>query len=152
MSTPASTERGAADRRAQLLHLRVGFCALVVFVTIGVGLELCHAFKVPWYLGAASESRRLMWTLAHVHGTALGIVNLALAALLPILPRPLPRAASGCLIAGTVLVPVGFFLGGLYIHGGDPGLGAVLIPPGALLVLIALALICRASLGRGTSE
>ncbi len=133
------------NQRYQMRHLRVGWAALLLFATMGTVLETLHALKLPWYLGVDSESRRLLWTLAHAHGAALGLVNLALAAVCHRLPRPLPRAASASLIAGTVLVPGGFFAGGLFVHGGDPGLGAILIPPGAILVLISLALILRAS-------
>jgi hypothetical protein len=136
------------DRRTQLRHLRTGWAALLFFATLGTLLELMHAFKVSWYLGVATESRRLMWTLAHAHGVALGLLNLALAAVVPLLPRRLHPAASPSLVAGTILVPGGFFLGGLFVHGGDPGLGAVLIPPGALFVLVSLALVVRASFAR----
>jgi len=142
------SDRRAIDRAYQRRHLRVGWAALLVFATLGTALEMLHAFKVPWYLGVASESRRLMWTLAHAHGVGLGLVNLALAAVCHLLPRPLPAAASAALVAGTILVPGGFAVGGLFVHGGDPGLGALLIPPGALFVLAALALIVRASVGR----
>jgi hypothetical protein len=75
-------------------------------------------------------------------------VNLALAAALPHLPGRLPAAASACLVAGTLLVPAGFFAGGIWARGGDPGLGALLVPPGALLVVVALALVLRAALAR----
>jgi hypothetical protein len=141
-------DRRAHDRRLQLRHLRVGWTALFFFAALGTALEALHAFKVPWYLGVATESRRLLWTLAHAHGAALGLVNLALAAVCPLSPRPLPALASTSLVAGTLLVPGGFFLGGLFVHGGDPGLGALLVPAGALLILVALALLARASLGR----
>ena len=43
-------------------------------------------------------------------------------------------------IGASVLVPFGFFLGGLRTHGGDPSIGALLVPPGGVLLLIALAL------------
>jgi len=138
-------------RKSQLVHLRVGAAALVLFATLGALLEALHAFKVPWYLGVASESRRLMWTLGHAHGTALGLMNLALAAVLPSLPGRLPRIGSSLLVAGTALLPGGFFLGGLFVHGGDPGLGAALVPPGALCVLASLALVLRAALSRDPS-
>ncbi len=144
---PGSDERREIDRRLAARHLRVGWATLLVFATVGTALEMLHAFKVPSYLGVASESRRLMWTLGHAHGAALGLVNLALAAVCHLLPRPLPASASAALVAGTILVPGGFLVGGLFVHGGDPGLGALLIPPGALLVLAALALITRASAG-----
>jgi hypothetical protein len=142
------TSTDTAVRRIQLRHLRVGWAALLGFATLGVVLEMLHAFKVPWYLGVATESRRLLWTLAHAHGTALGLVNLALAAVSRLLPGRLHPAASTSLVVGTILVPGGFFLGGAFVHGGDPGLGAVLVPPGALFVLVSLALIVRASLAR----
>jgi hypothetical protein len=142
------TDRATADRRCQRRHLRVGWTALLLFAALGTLLELLHAFKVPWYLGIATESRRFLWTLAHVHGAALGLVNLALAASCHLLPRPLHRAASPALVAGTILIPGGFFVGGMFSHGGDPGLGAILIPPGALFVLVSLALLARASFGR----
>jgi hypothetical protein len=137
-----------SDRGTQLLHLRVGAAALFGFALLGVVLESLHAFKLPWYLGVAGETRRFLFTLAHAHGVGLGLVNLALAAVLPLLPGKLPRATSGCLVAGTLLVPAGFFLGGLYAHAGDPGLGALLVPPGALLVVVSLALVLRAALAR----
>lgn len=147
-TTTATTtaDRAARDRRLQLRHLRVGWAALFFFAVLGLGLELLHALKVPWYLGVASESRRLVWTLAHAHGVALGLVNLAAAATCPALPRPLPPTASLALVAATLLVPGGFFVGGLFIHGGDPGLGVILIPPGALLLVVALGAIWRASM------
>src|SRR4051794_22945512 len=111
-----SADSPASDRRLQLRHLRVGWTALLLFATLGTLLELLHAFKVPWYLGATTESRRFLWTLAHVHGAALGLVNLALAAVCHLLPRPLHRAASPSLVVGTILIPGGFFIGGMFSH------------------------------------
>ena len=120
MSGPAHPQPADIDRRAQLLHLRVGAAALFGFAALGVLLESLHAFKAPWYLGVAGETRRFLFTLAHAHGIGLGLVNLGLAAALPLLPGRLPAAASACLVAGTLLVPAGFFAGGLYAHGSDP--------------------------------
>jgi len=141
-------DRARTDRRLQLRHLRVGWALVLAFAGFGTALELLHAFKTGWYLSVATETRRLLWTLAHAHGVGLGLVNLALAAVCPSLPRPLSPVASASLIAGTLLVPGGFLLGGLFVHAGDPGLGAILIPPGAALVLLSLVLIVRASFAR----
>ncbi len=44
------------------------------------------------------------------------------------------------MIAALVLVPGGFFLGGLFIHDGDPGLGILLLPPGAALLFAGVLL------------
>ena len=39
---------------------------------------------------------------------------------------------------GAVLMPLGFFLGGVLNSEGDPSLGILLVPPGALLLIVAL--------------
>jgi hypothetical protein len=48
--------------------------------------------------------------------------------------------ASACLRAATLLIPSGFFLGGVYPHGADPGVGVVLVPVGGIALVVALAL------------
>jgi hypothetical protein len=88
-----------------------------------------------------------MWTLAHAHGTLLGLVNLAFAAVLralPAWPEAKKRCASSLLLAATVLMPAGFFLGGLFIYSGDPGLGILLVPVGGVLLFIAVFLTALA--------
>jgi hypothetical protein len=119
-------------------HLRFGWWTLLIFLTLGLGLEALHGFKVGMYLSGSSETRRLMWTLAHAHGTLLGLVNLAFAFTIRLLPEWAARErgfASLCFRGSTWLLPSGFFLGGIFIHGGDPGLGILLVPIGGLLLL-----------------
>ena len=36
------------------------------------------------------------------------------------------------------LLPLGFLLGGIYTYGGDPGDGILLVPVGAVLLLVAV--------------
>jgi hypothetical protein len=60
-------------------HLRFGWWTLLVFLTMGLVLEILHGFKAEAYLKVSNETRRLMWTLAHAHGTLLGLVNIAFA-------------------------------------------------------------------------
>ena len=130
-------------------HLRFGWWALLVFATLGLVLESLQGFKVAAYLDVSNETRRLMWTLAHAHGTLLGLIHVAFgltvrsAALDPGLPNV--RAISPALIAASVLLPGGFFLGGLAFYGGDPGLGVLLVPFGALSLIAAVFMIARAS-------
>ena len=122
-------------------HLRVGWWTLLVFLTLGLVLETFHGFKVEAYLKVSNETRRLMWTLAHAHGTLLGLVNLGFAAtarLLPAWADQKRRFASASLLAATVLMPAGFFLGGLFIYAGDPGLGILLVPIGGILLFAAV--------------
>ena len=130
------------------LHLRLGWLWLALFIAVGLALEALHGLKVAAYLDLSMAPRRHMWTLAHAHGTLLGLVHLGLAATLHALPGLAGRRAlvlaSRCLIAAGVLLPLGFALGGLATHGGDPGLGVLLVPPGGLLLLFAALLVARA--------
>jgi hypothetical protein len=128
-------------------HLAFGWWSLLVFLTLGVVLEGLHGFKVGWYLGVATSTRRLMWTLAHAHGTLLALVHVAFALTVGALPAWTSRGrlvASRCLMGSSLLVPGGFFLGGVVIYAGDPGLGVMLVPAGALLLFAAVLLTARA--------
>jgi hypothetical protein len=123
---------------------------LLAFLSLGIVLEGLHGFKVAAYLSPSNETRRLMWTLAHAHGTLLGLVHLGFALTVRWLPQWESRSrsvASACLLAASLLLPGGFFLGGVFIYGGDPGLGILLVPLGALLLVIAVFLAARASGG-----
>jgi hypothetical protein len=121
-------------------HLRIGWIALATFVTLGMALEALHAFKVGNYLDVDHSTRRLMWTLSHSHGTLLGLVNLAYAALFERMKLGGRGAGliSHFLVGATVLVPGGFFLGGASFHDGDPGLGVLLVPLGGAMLVVAL--------------
>jgi hypothetical protein len=128
-------------------HLRVGWWSLLIFLTLGILLEGLHGFKLTWYLGVDAETRRFMWTLAHAHGTLLSLVHLGFASTLTRLPelaRPAMNWASLCLLGAGILMPTGFFLGGLVFYAGDPGLGILLVPPGGGLLLLAVLLIALA--------
>ncbi len=128
-------------------HFRLGWWTIALFVVLGLLLEGLHAFKAASYLDAGQTTRRLMWRLAHAHGTLLGLLNVALAASLPRLRWSARRrgAASGCLSGATLLMPLGFFLGGLQFHGADPGVGVLLVPAGGTLLLLAVVLVALAT-------
>ena len=56
------------------------------------------------------------------------------------------RTISRWLRVGALLMPLGFFLGGILNYEGDPSLGILLVPLGGLCLLYALlraALIAR---------
>jgi len=123
-------------------HLRFGWWSLLLFLTLGVALEAMHGFKLGWYLDVDNEVRRLMFTLAHAHGALLGLVHVAFAATLHI-GRPTEWAAvfaSRALTIASLLLPLGFFLGGFGIAGGDPGVGVLFVPIGAVALFVAVAL------------
>jgi len=128
-------------------HLRFGWWTLLVFAAIGLFLESLQGFKVAAYLDVSNETRRLMWRLAHAHGGLLAVVNILFALSLKNQPPaaiPGVQRISVSLIAATILLPLGFFLGGVIVYGGDPGIGVLLVPVGAALLLLALFLIARA--------
>ena len=53
------------------------------------------------------------------------------------------RLVSTSLYAASVLLPGGFFLGGVVFYAGDPGVGVLLVPAGAALLLFAIYGIAR---------
>ena len=120
-------------------NLRFGWWALLVFLSLGGGLEALHGFKAGWYVDVGNDMRRLMFTLAHAHGTALALVNIV-AALTARHFRDfdLRPAVSFSLIWSGILFPVGFFLGGIVTYGGDPGLGIWLVPVAAILLFYSV--------------
>jgi len=123
--------------------LRTGWLLLAIALPFGVTLEGLHGFKVQSYL--ASEMRREMWRLAHAHGTLLGILCLVSAALAEAyVPETIRPRALAMIRWGSVLMPLGFFLGGILNSEGDPSLGILLVPPGALLLVIALVRVALA--------
>lgn len=133
------TGEGASDRLTQR-HLRFGWTAVLVFAVFGLTLETLHGFKVGAYVDVSNETRRLLWTLAHAHGTLLGIVNVLYAVTVASFPEwGHGTWPSRGLAAAAVLLPAGFFLGGLLPYGGDPGLGILLVPAGAIALVVALA-------------
>jgi len=125
-------------------HLRFGWWSILVFLTLGIALEAMHGFKVRWYLDVDNETRRLMWRLAHAHGVLVGLLNVAFAcSLRDLAGAGSPNFASRCLLAAGVLLPLGFFLGGIVVWEGDPWLGVLLVPVGALLLLAGVLAVAR---------
>jgi len=126
--------------------MRFGWWSLLLFLSLGIVLEAMHGFKIGWYLDVGNETRRLMWTLAHAHGTLLALIHIGFALSVSALSNGnvrWRRLASPCLIGASILLPGGFFLGGIFIYGGDPGVGVLLLPIGALLLFVAIFVIAR---------
>lgn len=151
MSSDAPLTPADAARR----HLRWGWWSLLAFLTLGFTLEMLHGFKVGLYLDAANETRRLMWRLAHAHGALLAVIHILFGLYLRAAPEAAPRrlaAASLSLCAAGVLLPGGFFLGGVTVYAGDPGLGILAVPAGGALLAVAVYTIARASAAVGAGQ
>jgi len=139
-------------RPLSLRHLRIGYFGLLVFLTLGAVLEAFHGFKVGAYLDVGNEARRLALRLGHAHGTLLSLVHVVFGLTLASRHAPAPAAAqrAGSLLsAATMLLPGGFLLGGLFASGGDPGVGVLLVPLGAICLFSAVLVMAR-SVGAGT--
>ena len=98
-----------------------------------------------------NETRRLMLRLAHAHGTLFAIINIAFALSIEHFGQWSTRRvdlASRALRMASVLLPGGFFVGGLHIYDGDPGLGIVLAPFGALAMVVALVVTVQGARAR----
>ncbi len=140
-------------------HLRIGWTSLLVFVVLGGVLESMHGFKVDWYLAVGNETQRLLWRLAHAHGTFLSLVHIGFAATLShmssgivsaetvssetVSPETatrgaLPKFAGASLTTALIALPGGFLLGAFGGHGGDPGIGIVLVPFGLVMLVVAI--------------
>lgn len=129
--------------RCARFHMWIGWWSLLAFLTLGFALEVLHGFKVSWYLDAMYETRRLMWTLSHAHGVLLSLVHITFGVTVCLIPAWNGRhrsLASRLLFVSGLLIPIGFFLGGIVIYSGDPGLGILLVPVGAVTLFAAVLL------------
>lgn len=126
-------ERPSGDRART--HTRFGWMLLLVSLAFGAVLETLEGFR--WAPLAADAWKQRLWSLAHFHGAALGLLNLVYvswadtAAITP----GWRLSASRSLILGSAAMPLGFLLGGIGHTEGDPSLGILLAPVGALLIL-----------------
>ena len=133
--------KGSAQSATEAVHVRrtvvCGFFLLAVFVPMGLTLEALHAYKVPVYFG--SSMRRELWTLAHAPGGILGILCLVYGSVGERwLSAGRRESIAKILRWGAMLMPLGFFLGGVLNREGDPSLGILLVPVGGVLLLVAL--------------
>lgn len=134
------------NRRLFEWHVRFGWWSFLVFATLGLALETFHGLKIALYMDGANATRRLMWTLAHAHGTLLSLVHVLFglsAGVLIHLEAQRLRFMGRCLTGATLLLPGGFFLAGVVVYSGDPGLSILIVPAGAVLLMTAVFLIAR---------
>ena len=117
--------------------IRQGWISLAAWIVFGLLIEGLTGFRSPVLLD--DSTRREMFRLAHAHGTLLNLVLIAAAICAKLdLVRIGPIASLG-LRSAVVLLPAGFLLAGIWHFKDDPGLGILLVPIGAVL-LLAVAL------------
>jgi hypothetical protein len=140
----AAAPLGVADRL-----LRQGWASIAVWMSVGLLLEGLLGYKIPAYLN--DPQRRELFRLAHTHGTLLGIL-LVVAALVIARGVSVPPSAATALRSGAVLMPVGFFIAGIWHTESDPGLAVWLVPAGALLVIYAAVTFTLAHFKKPTTD
>ena len=141
MNKSPDKSEGASGSPLVSRHVSLGWWFVSIYLSMGIALEVMHGFKVDWYLNVSNETRRLMFTLAHSHGTLLGILHIAFGLTLRATEASIgswAKRAGACLTGAAILLPGGFLLGGVIIYGGDPGRGVLLVPVGAALLLFAV--------------
>lgn len=135
-------------------HERLGWYGLALFIGLGLVLEAMHGLKIGFYL--ENPIRRQQWTLSHAHGSLVALIHLLFAMTIRSRAPRLPgRSAlvSTLLTLSIVLLPGGFFLGGIGVTESDPGVGVWLVPLGGLLLLLAVLLAAGSFCGsEGTSS
>ncbi len=128
--------------------MQFGWWSLLAFLALGFALEAMHGLKLGFYLDVSNDTRRFLWTLAHAHGALISILHLVFglfAAHHDRWPAKSLTLASRCLVGAGVLMPLGFFLGGVVVYGGDPSPGIFLVPLGGALLLAAVFVTARAA-------
>jgi hypothetical protein len=145
---PTAAKPAARASHADRL-LRQGWASIALWMSVGLLLEGLLGYKIPAYLN--DPARRELFRLGHTHGTLLGIL-LVVAALVLERGAQVPKAARTALQAGAVLMPAGFFIGGIWHSESDPGLAIWLVPIGALLVIYAAVAFTLAHFKKPTAE
>lgn len=138
-STKAEQSSSQTSTFAQT-HRKYGWTALFFFMLFGTIVEGMLGFKSS---GITMDAlRRELWSLAHFHGAMLAVVNIVYVqwADSSQIAENSRKSASRTLLIGSILMPVGFFLGGVAHPEGDPGIGIFLVPLGALLLLYTIGL------------
>ena len=112
------------------------FLGIAAWMSFGLLLEGLLGFKTPTYL--QDDVRRELFRLAHAHGTLLNLLLLGVGLACDRLDLAVSKPILVSLRIGVVLLPLGFFLAGVWHYESDPGVGIWLVPPSALLLIFAL--------------
>jgi len=125
-----STSKSASDGL-----IRQGWLGIAFFMAVGLLLESLLAWKTPAYLH--DPIRRELFRLAHSHGALLHLLLIGMAFTAD--RRQVPRACRLSMRVGSIVMPLGFLLAGLWHPEGDPGHAIWLVPAAAILVVFGAA-------------
>ncbi len=112
------------------------FLGIAIWMSFGLLLEGFIGFRVPSYMSV--EVRRELLQLAHTHGTLLSLILIVIAISAKcelIFPSKL---AILVLRIGSVLMPLGFLFGGIWLIKDEPNPAIFLAPLGGLLMIFGI--------------
>jgi hypothetical protein len=116
--------------------LKQGFISLACWMTFGFLLEGLIGYKIPTYLN--DNLRRELFQLAHTHGTLFSVVLIVVAICLKLNLLKPNNQYQIALRVGSVVMPVGFLLGGIWHYESDPGFLIWLSPIGAVIIIFGI--------------
>lgn len=122
------------ERTSQSTLIRQAWISIALWITFGILLEGLNAFRSPAFLDDAV--RREMFRLAHAHGTLLNLVLLALAICVRLDLVRIGRKTSAAFRAAVIILPAGFLFAGVWHFKDEPGAAILLVPIGAVLLLV----------------
>jgi hypothetical protein len=112
------------------------FIGIAAWMSFGLLLEGFIGFRVSLYMSVSI--RREMFQLAHTHGTLLSLL-LLLSALTISKDLVYPNKFSLLsLRIGTILMPLGFLLGGIWTNKEEPNTLVFFAPIGGILVILGV--------------
>jgi hypothetical protein len=113
-----------------------GFLGIVIWMSFGLLLEGFIGFRVSAYM--SNVVRRELFQLAHTHGTLLNILLLITVLALNNRLISMNSFPLWVLRIGTILMPIGFLLGGIWIRGEEPNSLIFLAPIGGIMVIFGM--------------
>lgn len=123
--------------------IRQGWISLSGWIVFGILIEGFIGFRSPYLMD--DLVRREMFRLAHAHGTLLNLVLIAAAICCRLGMIQIGPLTSLGLRLAVLFLPLGFLLGGAWHFRDDPGLGIILVPVGAVLLLVTSLVIALAA-------
>lgn len=119
---------------------------LAFWLSFGLLLEGLIGYRSPAYL--QDEMRRDLFRLAHAHGAIFSLLLAISWLYLRSSSVTIPNVALWSLRLGTILMPIGFLLGGMWHTETDPNLLIVLAPIGGVMVIFGVVSVALTSLQR----
>lgn len=132
---PTAITEVVPDHSSLVFH---GLVGVAFWMSFGLLLEGLIAFRIPDYL--SDPVTREMFRLAHAHGTLLSLVLVAIGLTGKAGYISTPSFGKMALHIGSVVMPVGFMLGGIGNYESDPNPLVFFAPLGGIMVIFGVVI------------